>query len=89
MSAQEAARVVFELDHAASSFLDVLVEAGYLDEKLLERVSDCLLDLEPEDGIVDGQTLRRVAAEVLFDAMDTLPEEARRVLETEWPVLFH
>lgn len=89
MRASEPASQIFELDREASAFLDVLVEAGHLDEALLDRVNDRLLDLTPEDGIIVGASLRRIAAEVLFEAMDDMPDEARRVLETEWPLLFH
>lgn len=89
MHPPEAAHTVYELDREASAFLDVLVEAGHLDEKMLEQVNDRLLDLSPDSGIITGQDLRRVAAEVLFDAMEEMPAEARRVLETEWPLLFH
>ncbi len=89
MRQQQTENQVFELDRAASAFLDVLVEAGHLDEALLEKVNDRLLDLSPDTGIITGAELRRVAAEVLFDAMETLPMEQQRVLETEWPLLFH
>lgn len=89
MLPREPASTIYELDREASAFLDVLVEAGHLDEKLLEQVNDRLLDLSPETGIISSQALRRVAAEILFDAMESMPDEVRRVLETEWPLLFH
>ena len=42
----ESGHPVMELDRSASTLLDVLVEAGHLDEKSLERVNDSLLDVE-------------------------------------------
>jgi hypothetical protein len=83
------ANQVYELDRDASAFLDVLVESGHLDEALLERVNDRLLDLSPESGIISGADIRRVAAEILFDAMEGMGVEQKRVLELEWSLLFH
>lgn len=89
MRSAEPAHAVCQLDREASMLLDVLVEAGHLDEKSLEKVNDRLLDLSPESGIITGQQLRGIAAEVLFDAMEELPDEIRRAMEQEWPLLFH
>lgn len=85
----QSANQVYELDGDASAFLDVLVESGHLDEALLEQVNDRLLDLSPDTGIITGSDMRRVAAEVLFDAADSFSEEQQRVLDVEWPLLFH
>ncbi len=89
MQPLQPANQVYELDRDASAFLDVLVESGHLDEALLERVNDRLLDLSPENGIISGADLRRVAAEVLFDAMESMGAEQKRVLEVEWSLLFY
>ncbi|MBO86241.1 MAG: hypothetical protein CL927_12855 [Deltaproteobacteria bacterium] len=89
MPPSQPANQVYELDADASAFLDVLVESGHLDEALLEKVNDRVLDLSPESGIITGADMRRVAAEILFDAMDSLSGDQQRVLEVEWPLLFH
>ena len=78
-----------ELDRGASTLLDVMVEAGHLDEKSLERVNDGLLDVQTPDGIIGVEQLRRVVADVLFDALEEMDSDSRRVIEAEWPLLFH
>lgn len=80
---------VMELDRAASTLLDVMVEAGHLDEKSLEQVNDALLDVLTPDGIIGLEQLRRVVAEVLFDALEVMDPDSRRVIESEWPLLFY
>ena len=88
-SPSEMGHPVMELDRTASTLLDVMVEAGHLDEKSLERVNDGLLDVQSTDGIIGVQQLRRVVAEVLFDALEEMDPDSRRVIEAEWPLLFH
>ena len=85
----EMSHPVMELDRTASTLLDVMVEAGHLNEKSLERVNDGLLDVQSTDGIIGVQQLRRVVAEVLFDALEEMDPDSRRVIEAEWPLLFH
>lgn len=80
---------VVELAPAASQWLDVLVEAGHLDAARLESLSDRLLDVEPEGGVITLQQLRRHTAELLFDSMTELDAETRRVFQAEWPQLFY
>ena len=80
---------VLEVDPAASTLLDVLVELGHLDATLLEIVNDRLLDLEPEGGIFTLDHIRRVAAEVLFESDADIDPEQKRVLELEWGMLFY
>jgi hypothetical protein len=89
VSSSEPGHPVMELDRSASTLLDVLVETGHLDEKSLERVNDLLLDVNTPDGLIRAPDLRRVVADVLFDALEEMDPESRRVVETEWPLLFH
>ena len=80
---------IVELDREASALLDVLVELGHLDVRLLDRISDRLLDIDPPGGIIGAIDLRRVVSEELFDALEGLDEEQRRVIEDEWGFIFH
>ena len=83
------ATVILEVEPAASTLLDVLVDLGHLDEKLLNEVNDRLLDAQPEDGIVTLDAVRRVAAQVIFDRAGEADPEQQRVLEQEWGLLFY
>lgn len=81
--------LILQLDENASAMLDLLVELGHLDEKLLADVNDRLLDLKIPDGKVSADDVRRVVAELVFDQMDTMEPEFRMMLESEWGMLFH
>ena len=81
--------LILQLDENASAMLDLLVELGHLDEKLLADVNDRLLDLKIPDGKVSADDVRRVVAELVFDQMDTMEPEFRLMLESEWGMLFH
>ena len=81
--------LILQLDENASAMLDLLVELGHLDEKLLAAVNDHLLDLKIPDGKVSADDVRRVVAELVFDQMDTMENDFRLVLESEWGMLFH
>ncbi len=88
---------VFELDPAAAAMLDLLVELGHLDERMLQLVNDRLLDLAPaapqgtgqDAQPVDLATLKRVAAQVIHDNIGDTDPEYQRALQREWPLLFH
>lgn len=80
---------VSSVDPLAATFLDVVVDAGHLDELLLAEVNDRLLDMAQQRSIIGFDDVRRIVAEVLFDHMHELEPEARRVLELEWPLLFY
>jgi hypothetical protein len=77
------------VDPSASALLDILVEIGHLDEKLLSEVNDRLLDLQASDGVVDLQAARRVAATVIFEHETELDPELQRIIGAEWGLLFH
>ncbi|MFM2248557.1 MAG: hypothetical protein RL071_4632 [Pseudomonadota bacterium] len=77
-----------DLDPAASTLLDILVEAGHLDDPMLDQVNDLLLDQQPHGGVIDLQAMRRVVASVLFDHEERLDPELKRILEAEWGLLF-
>ena len=85
----EGGHPVMELDRSASTLLDVLVEAGHLDERSLEKVNDLLLDVRTTDGIIGAAQLRQIVADVMFDALEDMDPESRRVIEAEWPLIFH
>lgn len=80
---------VAEVDPSASTLLDVLVELGHLDDKMLDVVNDRLLDLDPAGGVITLDLARRVAAQVLFESDKEFDHEQRRVLEQEWGLLFY
>lgn len=77
-----------DLDPSASTLLDVLVEAGHLDDTMLDHVNDMLLDEQPPGGVIDLRAMRRVVATVLFDHEQRVDPELKRIIETEWGLLF-
>jgi len=80
---------VVDVDPAGSALLDILVELGHLDERLLGQVNDRLLDVQGADGQVGLVEVRRLAAEILFDHEGELDPELLRVVGQEWGLLFH
>jgi len=78
-----------DVEPAGSALLDILVELGHLDERLLALVNDRLLDLEVPGGRIGLAEVRRVAAEVIFDHEDEVDPEFLRVIGQEWGLLFH
>ena len=85
---------ILELDAAASTMLDLLVELGHLDEKMLTQVNRVLGALDkPLDangvGIIDVRDVKRVAALALFERLPELDGETRRMIEREWQLLFY
>ena len=78
-----------EVSPSASTFLDVLVDLGHLDDDMLAVVNDRLLDVEAPDGIVSLDTVRRVTAEVIFERETSVDPELRQLLDGEWTFLFH
>lgn len=81
--------VVLDVDRDASAFLDLMVDLGHLDDRLLAEVNDRLLDVDTPDGVLHVDDIRRVITQVLFDNAEELDPEFLRVLDQEWPVLFH
>ncbi len=82
-------RPILEVDHSGSLLLDLLVELGHIDDEILTRINDRLLDLQPADNRIPFQEVRRVAASVLFEQQDRRDDEARRALDAEWGLLFY
>ena len=85
---------ILELDPAASTMLDLLVELGHLDEKMLTQVNRVLGSLDkPLDadgvGTIDVRDVRRVAALALFERLPDLDGETRRMIQREWRLLFY
>jgi hypothetical protein len=81
--------LVLEVDPGASAMLDLLVELGHLDDRLLNLVNDRLLDLAVPNGRIGIQELRKVAAEVIFEQEGTFDAEFQRVVNEEWGLLFY
>lgn len=79
---------LLDLDVQASTLLDVLVEAGHLDDALLDEVNDRLLDQQSQTGLIDLAAMRRVVATVLFEREDKLDAELKRIVDQEWGLLF-
>jgi hypothetical protein len=80
---------VLTLSPAASRMLDILVELGHLDDKMLALVNDRLLDQLPDDHVIDLPAMRRVAASVLEEHRDRMHPEQRILIDKEWAALFH
>ncbi len=79
---------VLSLDQEAGAFLDLLVDLGHLDEKLLALMNDHLLDLESPDGLVHASDVRRVAAALIDEHRGDADPEYQRTLDLEWSLLF-
>lgn len=79
---------VLNLDAAGGAFLDLLVDLGHLDDKLLAMMNDRLLDLDPPGGVVGVDEVRRVAAELIDEHRGDADPEYQRSLELEWGFLF-
>lgn len=79
---------VLSLDEEAGAFLDLLVDLGHLDEKLLALMNDRLLDHDSEDGMVHAADVRRVAAELMDEHRGDADPEYQRTLDLEWGLLF-
>ena len=80
---------VIQLDTDASTLLDLLVELGHLDDRLLATINDRLLDLDTPSGVVSLEDVRRIVAAVVFESMEELDLEFLRMIESEWGLLFH
>lgn len=79
---------VLSLDEEAAAFLDLLVDLGHLDDKLLGLMNDRLLDLECPDGLVHAAEVRRVAAALIDEHRAEADPEYQRTLDLEWGLLF-
>ena len=88
MSARVKPKVI-EVDAAGSALLDLLVELGHLEEPRLTQLNERLFALEPEGGVLSVAEVKRVAALVISEHLDDMDAEQRRVLDKEWPLLFH
>lgn len=80
---------VLSLEPNAGALLDLLVDLGHLDDRLLELVNDRLLDLEAGGGVVSYDDARRVVAEIIFEQSATMDTDYQRMIEAEWSFLFH
>jgi hypothetical protein len=79
---------ILQLDAEASAMLDLFVELGHLDEKLLATVNDHLLDLPMTSGKVTAEDVRRVVAQTVFDHLEDMDPEFRQMIDSEWGILF-
>lgn len=80
---------VLSLEPSAGALLDLLVDLGHLDDRLLELVNDRLLDLEAGGGVVSYDDARRVVAEIIFEQSAGMDTDYQRMIEAEWSFLFH
>lgn len=83
---------LLDLTPGAAQFLDLLVELGHLDERMLALVNDRLLDLQGQAGAVaavDVPDVKRVAAVVIDEHLGDTDREYQRAMKKEWPLLFH
>ena len=81
-------RSVLSLDDEAAAFLDLLVDLGHLDDRLLALMNDRLLDLDSTDDVIHGADLRRVAAALIDEHREEADTEYQRNLDLEWGYLF-
>ena len=70
------------------SVLDLLVDLGHLDERMLSDLNDRLLELAPEDGQLSIDVVRRIVATLIFEHYDETEPEYKRMLDGEWTLLF-
>jgi hypothetical protein len=80
---------VLTLDEGGAAMLDLLVDLGHLDDKLLAIVNDRLLDLQTRDSTATADDVRRVAADVIFEHLADADAEYQRALDHEWGLLFY
>jgi len=81
-------RSVLSLDDEAAAFLDLLVDLGHLDDRLLSLMNDRLLDLDSADDVIHAADLRRVAAALIDEHREDADPEYQRNLDLEWSYLF-
>lgn len=79
---------VLNLDNAAGAFLDLLVDLGHLDDKLLALMNDRLLDLDAPGGLISVDDVRRTAAQLIDEQRGDSDPEYQRTLDLEWNFLF-
>ncbi len=90
MKEQGTQTAVLELSPAASRMLDALVDLAHLDDRMLDQVSDRMLDEPPGPSrALDLQAVRRIVAIVLDENRDRLTSDQQRLIDQEWPALFH
>ena len=85
---------ILDLEPPAAAMLDLLVELGHLDDRMLQLVNDRLLDLDlagPPDQVrpIGLAEVKRVAAAVIEDNLAETDPEYQRAVEREWPLLFY
>lgn len=83
---------LLDLTPGAAQLLDLLVELGHLDERMLAEVNDRLLDLQAPPGevaAVEIQDVKRVAAVVIEENLGDTDKDYQRAMKHEWPLLFH
>lgn len=79
---------VLNLDAAGGALLDLLVDLGHLDDKLLALMNDRLLDQDAPGGLIGVDEVRRVAAELIDEHRGDSDPEYQRTLDLEWGFLF-
>ena len=80
---------ILALDPGATRLLDLMVDLGHLDDRLLALVNDRLLDLEAPDGMAHFADVKRVVASVIFEHIGDVDPEYARTLDQEWGLLFY
>ena len=72
----------------ASGFLDLLYDLGFLNDQLLRKINERLLQEQPQEDFFSFDDIRRIAAEVIFDNISSLKPETQKTLLHEWGYLF-
>jgi hypothetical protein len=80
--------IVLNVLPKGSKLLDLLIDLGHLTEPMLQKINERLLRLPSIDHRIELDDVRRVAAEVLFEHFEELPQHSQRTLEKEWSTLF-
>lgn len=79
--------VVIQMTEPAHAFLKGLVERGVVDEKMEEDIINRLMVQSISE--ISLETLKRVAAVVVFEQQFELKDEEYGIYDEEWRLLFN
>jgi len=66
----------------------MLYDLGHLDDKLLSRINQRLMEEDPKDEQLTVEIVRRVAAEVIFDNLEKVSPQMKKTIQMEWDLIF-
>jgi hypothetical protein len=66
----------------------MLYDLGHLNDKLLSKINQRLMEETPENQQLSVEEVRRVAAEVIFDNLEKLSPAMKKNILLEWDLIF-